>query len=203
MAEYRGSIELLTPVGEREYFRIFPARAARRAREVRRRRSRRRRRRSRATSCPSRRSRTSTTRSPASRCCATGGSARRTTRPPSSALVVGADGRRAPRARPALRDDPRGADPARGDARVRVLHGRDPRRDAATARDRSAAEFDAALGGRVCRLVDWKAAQRGDPSPRRCARCSACPRAPLSDDEAIALVLDPAKNPHPRRDAER
>jgi hypothetical protein len=54
-------------------------------------------------------------------------------------------------------------------------------------------EFDASLGGRISRLVDWK--------PQNEALLAAAvrevlglPAAALSDDDAVALVLDPARN---------
>ncbi len=60
-------------------------------------------------------------------------------------------------------------------------------------RDAWAAEFDAGLDGRVSRLVDHK------PRNEACVADAvrdvfALPRARLSDDDAITLVLDPAKN---------
>jgi thymidylate synthase ThyX len=64
---------------------------------------------------------------------------------------------------------------------------------ASGSRDAFAAEFDAALGGRVSRLVDWK------PRNEECVadavrEVMGVPRAALSDDDAISLVLDPARN---------
>src|SRR5262245_17190628 len=60
-------------------------------------------------------------------------------------------------------------------------------------RGRFVAEFDAALGGRVSRLVDWKA--RNEESVAEGVReVLGVPRSLLSDDAAIALVLDPAAN---------
>ena len=57
------------------------------------------------------------------------------------------------------------------------------------------------LGGRVSRLVDWKANNEEILAPS-VREVLGLPRAALSDDDAIRLVLDPAKQPHPRRDAD-
>jgi thymidylate synthase ThyX len=63
----------------------------------------------------------------------------------------------------------------------------------AGARDRFAAEFDESLGGRVSRLVDRKA--RNEASVADAVReVLGVPRAALSDDDAIDLAIDPAKN---------
>jgi thymidylate synthase ThyX len=54
-------------------------------------------------------------------------------------------------------------------------------------------EFDAALGGRVSRLVDRK--ERNEETVAQAVRdVLGLPRAALSDDDALDLVLDPAKN---------
>jgi len=54
-------------------------------------------------------------------------------------------------------------------------------------------EFDADLEGRYAKLVDWK--QRGEETVAQAVRSMlGLPRAALSDDEAIALALDPARN---------
>jgi thymidylate synthase ThyX len=61
-------------------------------------------------------------------------------------------------------------------------------------RDAWAAEFDASLGGRVSRLVDWKAAN--EESVASAVRdVLAVPAAELTDDDALRLVLDPSMNP--------
>ena len=100
--------------------------------------------------------------------------------------------------RPALREAPRGAAAARGDARVRLLRGGGPaggRAAAPRARDAWAAEFDdGARAAASSRLVDWTGARTRRPWPRPCARCSACRRAELADDEA--------HRPRPRPGAE-
>ena len=94
------------------------------------------------------------------------------------------DGRGGAAPRSALRVRPAGSDSARGDARVRRLPG-------AAARARRAArafreEFDRELGGRVSRLVDWKAnneevlASRRARDPRRCR----APRSPTTTRSA-------------------
>ncbi|MBI1850905.1 MAG: FAD-dependent thymidylate synthase [Planctomycetes bacterium] len=63
------------------------------------------------------------------------------------------------------------------------------RRAASTFRD----EFDRDLGGRVSKLVDWKA--RGEESLADAVReIFALPSSALSDDDAIALALDPSRN---------
>jgi hypothetical protein len=60
-------------------------------------------------------------------------------------------------------------------------------------RGRFVAEFDAVLGGRVSRLVDWK--ERNEQSVAEGVReVLGVPRSLLSDDAAIALALDPAAN---------
>jgi thymidylate synthase ThyX len=54
-------------------------------------------------------------------------------------------------------------------------------------------EFDRELNGRVSRLVDWKA--NNEPILASAVReILGAPRAALSDDDAIRLVLDPSKN---------
>jgi thymidylate synthase ThyX len=54
-------------------------------------------------------------------------------------------------------------------------------------------EFDAALDGRVAKLVDWKA--RAEEETAQAVReVLGVPRARLTDDEAIALACDPARN---------
>lgn len=70
------------------------------------------------------------------------------------------------------------------------------RPDLATAASRRAfvAEFDASLEGRVSRLVDWKA--RGEEEAARAVReVLGVPRGALSDDDALALAVSPARNP--------
>jgi flavin-dependent thymidylate synthase len=63
----------------------------------------------------------------------------------------------------------------------------------AGASTRFAAEFDAELGGHVSKLVDWK--QHNQPSVADAVReVLVLPRADLSDDDAIRLALDPARN---------
>jgi flavin-dependent thymidylate synthase len=54
-------------------------------------------------------------------------------------------------------------------------------------------EFDAELGGRVSRLVDWKA-NNEEVLAAAVREILGVPRAALSDDDAIRLVLDPSKN---------
>jgi flavin-dependent thymidylate synthase len=54
-------------------------------------------------------------------------------------------------------------------------------------------EFDQELGGRVSRLVDWKA-NNEEVLAASVREILGLPRAALSDDAAIRLVLDPAKN---------
>jgi thymidylate synthase ThyX len=54
-------------------------------------------------------------------------------------------------------------------------------------------EFDEDLGGRVSRLVDWKA-NNEEVLASSVREILGLARAALSDDEAIRLVLDPAKN---------
>src|SRR5688572_6769392 len=64
-----------------------------------------------------------------------------------------------------------------------------PRSDAAFVR-----EFDAELGSRRSKLVDWKA--NAPAVMAQSVRCAlGIPRDGLGDAEAIRLVLDPAKNP--------
>ncbi len=66
--------------------------------------------------------------------------------------------------------------------------------DLGALRDQAAKEFDASLGGRVSRLVDWKA--RNEETVASAVReVLGVPRACLSDDAALALALDPAANP--------
>jgi len=55
-------------------------------------------------------------------------------------------------------------------------------------------EFDRELGGRVSRLVDWKA-NNEEILASSVREILGLARAALSDDEAIRLALDPAKNP--------
>lgn len=59
--------------------------------------------------------------------------------------------------------------------------------------DAFAAEFDARLGGRIARLVDWQPAAEEVVAAAVRAVCGLPARA-MSDDEAIARVLDPARN---------
>ncbi len=54
-------------------------------------------------------------------------------------------------------------------------------------------EFDRELAGRVSRLVDWKA-NNEEILASSVREILGVPRGALSDDEAIRLVLDPAKN---------
>ena len=55
-------------------------------------------------------------------------------------------------------------------------------------------EFDASLDGKVSKLVDWKA--RGEEETAQAVReVLGVPRSRLTDDEAIALACDPARNP--------
>jgi flavin-dependent thymidylate synthase len=54
-------------------------------------------------------------------------------------------------------------------------------------------EFDAELAGRVSRLVDWKA-NNEDVLAAAVREILGVPRASLSDDDAIRMVLDPSKN---------
>jgi flavin-dependent thymidylate synthase len=54
-------------------------------------------------------------------------------------------------------------------------------------------EFDRELSGRVSRLVDWKA-NNEEILASSVREILGLPRAALSDDEAIRLVLDPSKN---------
>jgi flavin-dependent thymidylate synthase len=54
-------------------------------------------------------------------------------------------------------------------------------------------EFDRELGDRVSRLVDWKAGNE-ELLASSVREVLGIPRAALSDDEAIRLVLDPAQN---------
>src|SRR6185436_2950476 len=54
-------------------------------------------------------------------------------------------------------------------------------------------EFDEELGGRVSRLVDWKA-NNEEILASSVREVLGVPRAALSDDEAIRMVLDPSKN---------
>jgi thymidylate synthase ThyX len=64
---------------------------------------------------------------------------------------------------------------------------------AGTWRAESAAEFDTALGGKVSRLVDWKL--RNEESVAEGVReVLGVPRAALSDDAALRLVLDPVQD---------
>ncbi len=60
-------------------------------------------------------------------------------------------------------------------------------------RDRAAAEFDRALGDRVSLLVDWKG-RNEEVVAASVREVLGVPRALLSDDEAILLALDPASN---------
>src|SRR5262245_23891897 len=55
-------------------------------------------------------------------------------------------------------------------------------------------EFDRELSGRVSRLVDWKA-NNEEVLASSVREILGAPRAALSDDDAIRLALDPAKNP--------
>ena len=86
---------------------------------------------------------------------------------------------------------PPGPAPARGDAGVRRVPG------AARARGllgrEFRAEFDASSAGRVSRLVDWKA-NNEEVLASAVREILGVPRAALSDDDAIRMVLDPSKN---------
>ena len=65
----------------------------------------------------------------------------------------------------------------------------------ASARDPEfAREFDGELAGRVSRLVDWKA-NNEEILASAVREVLGLARASLSDDEAIRMALDPAKNP--------
>jgi len=55
-------------------------------------------------------------------------------------------------------------------------------------------EFDAGLDGRVSRLVDW-GARNEEVLADAVREVLGVPRSAMSDDDAIARVLDPAKNP--------
>lgn len=71
-----------------------------------------------------------------------------------------------------------------------ALHGLS---SAPAARREAAAEFDALLGDRVSRLVDWK--HRNEESVAEAVReVVGVPRTLLSDDAALRLVLDPAED---------
>ncbi len=54
-------------------------------------------------------------------------------------------------------------------------------------------EFDAELGGRVSRLVDWKAGNE-EILASSVREILGVPRSAVSDDDAIRMVLDPSKN---------
>ncbi len=56
-------------------------------------------------------------------------------------------------------------------------------------------EFDAELGGKVSVLVDWKANNEAVLA-RSVREVLGVPSGSISDDDAIALVLDPARNPY-------
>jgi flavin-dependent thymidylate synthase len=56
------------------------------------------------------------------------------------------------------------------------------------------AEFDRDLGGRVSRLVDWKA-NNEEILASSVREVLGVPRSRLTDDDAILLALDPARNP--------
>jgi flavin-dependent thymidylate synthase len=66
-----------------------------------------------------------------------------------------------------------------------------PRASSSDAEFRS--EFDRELGGRVSRLVDWKA-NNEEILASSVREVLGVPRSALSDGDAIALVLDPARN---------
>ncbi|MCC7138653.1 MAG: FAD-dependent thymidylate synthase [Planctomycetes bacterium] len=67
-------------------------------------------------------------------------------------------------------------------------------RSLGSVRDRFVAEFDASMGGRVSTLVDWKA--RNEECVAAAVReVLGVPRSLLPDDAAIALVMDPSSNP--------
>src|SRR6202162_5714487 len=66
-------------------------------------------------------------------------------------------------------------------------------RPAGAAGDDFRGEFDRELSGRVSRLVDWKA-NNEEILASSVREILGLPRAALSDDEAIRLVLDPSKN---------
>jgi hypothetical protein len=59
---------------------------------------------------------------------------------------------------------------------------------------RFAEEFDGSLGGRTSALVDWKA-RNEEVLADSVRQVFGLPRSSLSDDEAIARVLDPSRNP--------
>jgi len=56
-------------------------------------------------------------------------------------------------------------------------------------------EFDASLGGYTSRLISYKADNEAILA-QAVREVLGLPRAALSDEEAIALVLDPARNPY-------
>src|SRR5262245_2334356 len=63
----------------------------------------------------------------------------------------------------------------------------------ATSRSAMGEEFDRGLDGRMSRLIDWPA--RNEETLAQAVReILGLPRARLSDDDAIALVMDPARN---------
>ncbi|HEX4823936.1 MAG TPA: FAD-dependent thymidylate synthase [Candidatus Polarisedimenticolaceae bacterium] len=62
-----------------------------------------------------------------------------------------------------------------------------------TVRSEFIAEFDASLGGRMSKLVDWKA--RAEEETARAVReVLGVPSSRMTDDEAIALACDPSRN---------
>jgi len=78
-----------------------------------------------------------------------------------------------------------------GGADVRAAGGGAPA--FAPLRDRFAKEFDASLEGRTSKLVDWK--PRNEETVAAAVReVLGMPRSLLSDDAALTLVLDPASN---------
>ncbi len=198
---YTRLTELLTPLAGRALLRPLPgAHARRRPRRASRARSRSGRRRSRATCCRSRRSRTCTTRSRASRSSATGGSASRIDAPTEQREVVGQ------MVAEVLRHDPLYAtvlqEPLPLEETPEYAAFAALPRVRGRPRAPSGAEFDAELGGRVSRLVDWKANNEeilaaavreilGRPARRALRR---------RRDRAWSSI--PSQQPHPGRDAD-
>ncbi len=156
-------------------------------------RSRSGRRRSRATCCPSRRSRTCTTRSRASRSSATGGCASRWTRRPSSARSSARWSRRSSATTRSTRPCSR----TRSRSRRRPSTPPSPALPRVRAATRAVPPTSSTreLAGRVSRLVDWKA-NNEEILASAVREILGVPRAALSDDDAIRMVLDPSQQPH-------
>jgi len=82
--------------------------------------------------------------------------------------------------------------PAEETPEAKFFAGR-PALGAAGVRKEFVAEFDRSLGGRVSKLVDWKA--RGEEELARAVReVLGLPSSALSDDEAIELAVAPSRN---------